>query len=349
MMNIDDNSFKPHDNKVQIPLLEVRNLTTEFRTDQGSVRSLHSVSFRVERGEALGLVGESGCGKSVTALSIMGLLPRPSGRIVSGQVLFNGTDLTKLSEAEIEDVRGKEIALIFQDALTSLNPILTIGRQITESVQRHLGLGRDAARKRAVEFLDLVGIPDPTNRVDDYPHQFSGGMRQRAMIAMALVCEPKLLIADEPTTALDMTIQAQILDLLRKLQSDLGMSLIIITHDLGVVAGIADWVNVMYAGHVVETGPVRMIFKEPQHPYTRGLLDSIPRHDSVRGSKLSSICGMPPNVANPPQGCAFAPRCPAVHERCEVSPPETLTALGHAAACWLLADIMASNIAGERS
>ncbi|SEQ10646.1 oligopeptide transport system ATP-binding protein [Devosia sp. YR412] len=317
-------------------LLEVKNLTTEFRTERGTVRSLHSVSFGLGEGEALGLVGESGCGKSVTALSIMGLLPQPAGRIVSGEILFNGVDLTKLSDREMEAVRGKDIALIFQDALTSLNPVLTIERQITEAARRHLGLSPAAARRRAIEFLDLVGIPAPDKRISDYPHQFSGGMRQRVMIAMALVCGPRLLIADEPTTALDVTIQAQILELLQRLRKELSMALIMITHDLGVVAGIADRVNVMYAGHVVETGMVRQIFKNASHPYTAGLLGSIPKLDSIRGSKLQSIKGTPPDLANPPPGCPFTPRCSHAFDKCAEPPPRSSPEPAHAAECWLL-------------
>ncbi|MBI4493504.1 MAG: ABC transporter ATP-binding protein, partial [Chloroflexi bacterium] len=286
-------------------------------------------------GEALGLVGESGCGKSVGALSLMRLVPSPPGRTVEGEVLFQGRDLLKLSDDRIRRVRGNEIAMIFQDPMTSLNPVLTIGRQITEALELHKGMNGSTARKRAIELLDLVGIPAAAARIDDYPHQFSGGMRQRVMIAMALSCDPKLLIADEPTTALDVTIQAQILDLIKRLQKDLGMALILITHDLGVVAGIADKIRVMYAGYIVESAPSDEVFRNPRHPYTLGLLRSIPRIDEPRKEKLIPIEGLPPDLINAPPGCPFAPRCAYALDRCRQENPSLASvAEDHRIACW---------------
>ena len=316
-------------------LLEVVGLRTQFFTRAGVVHAVRGVSFHVDRGEALGLVGESGCGKSVSALSIMGLVP-PPGRVVGGQVWFGGVDQLTLTEQQREKIRGNEIAMIFQDPLSYLNPVMSIGRQIGEALQIHRGLGRSAARKRSIELLKLVGIPGAEVRVDSYPHQFSGGMRQRVMIAMALSCEPKLLIADEPTTALDVTIQAQILELLQRLRSELGMALILITHDLGVVAGIVDRVNVMYAGYTVESAPVDTVFDDPRHPYTLGLMSSIPRLDARRGSKLQPIQGVPPNLVDPGEGCPFEPRCPFAVERsvCE-NPPLEMVGAAHWAACWV--------------
>jgi oligopeptide transport system ATP-binding protein len=320
-------------------LLDVRNLTTRFFTSAGAVHAVDGVSFSLAAGEAIGLVGESGCGKSVTALSIMRLVPSPPGRVVAGEVLFDGRDLLKLSDAELRRVRGGEVAMIFQDPMTSLNPVLPIGLQIAESLELHKGVGRAAARRRAGELLDLVGIPSASRRLDDYPHQFSGGMRQRVMIAMAISCEPKLLIADEPTTALDVTIQAQILDLLRRLRSQLGMALILITHDLGVVAGICDRVHVMYAGKIVEAAPVDDAFADPRHPYTLGLLGSIPRIDRPFGAKLTPIEGMPPDLIDDSGGCAFAPRCLYCVERSLREAPPLLPVPGsevdHRAACWV--------------
>jgi oligopeptide transport system ATP-binding protein len=318
------------------PLLEVADLRTHFFTPDGVVKAVNGVSFTLDEGEALGLVGESGCGKSVSALTLMRLIPQPPGRIVSGQVNFHGRDLLKLQEHEMRKVRGNDIAMIFQDPMTSLNPVLSIGRQIGEAVELHKGLDRAASRKRTIELLELVGIPAARSRVDDYPHQFSGGMRQRVMIAMALSCEPKLLIADEPTTALDVTIQAQILELIKRLREELGMAIIMITHDLGVVAGIADRINVMYAGHIVETGTVDELFHNPRHPYTLGLLNSIPRLDEPRKEKLVPIEGLPPDLVNPPTGCAFQPRCPYAVERCAFeSPTLEPVAPGHRIACWV--------------
>ncbi len=304
-----------------MPLLEVKDLRTHFHTQDGVVKAVDGVSFHVEKGETLGIVGESGSGKSVTSLSVMRLIPQPPGKIVSGHILFDGDDLLKHSEDEMRHIRGKDIAMIFQDPMTSLNPVLTIGRQITESLELHLKMTGKEARNRAVELLNMVGIPSPDKRLDDYPHQFSGGMRQRAMIAMALSCNPQLLIADEPTTALDVTIQAQILELIKKLQQELEMAVIVITHDLGVVAGMADRVNVMYAGRVVEEGPTNQIFGDPRMPYTIGLMQSIPRLDEVRGHKLSPIRGLPPDLVDLPAVCPFAPRCDYVQDACYMQTP----------------------------
>jgi oligopeptide transport system ATP-binding protein len=317
------------------PLLTVDNLRTQFFTQDGVVKAVNGVSFTLNEGEALGLVGESGCGKSVSALSLMRLIRQP-GKIVSGEVSFDGRDLLKLKEDDMRKVRGNDIAMIFQDPMTSLNPVLTVGRQISEALELHKGMHGSAARKRSTELLELVGIPAARSRVDDYPHQFSGGMRQRVMIAMALSCEPKLLIADEPTTALDVTIQAQILDLIARLRRELGMAIIMITHDLGVVAGIADRVNVMYAGHIVETGSVDEIFGRPRHPYTLGLLKSIPRLDEPRREKLVPIEGLPPDLVDPPTGCPFQPRCPYAIEQCGSERPGLEPVLdGQRIACWV--------------
>ncbi|MBI2755567.1 MAG: ABC transporter ATP-binding protein [Chloroflexi bacterium] len=321
---------------VKRPLLEVTDLRTQFFTQDGVVKAVNGVSFTLNEGEALGLVGESGCGKSVSALSLMRLIPTPPGRITSGSVLFEGRDLLKIKEDDMRKIRGNDIAMIFQDPMTSLNPVLTIGRQISEALELHKHMSRGDARKRTVELLELVGIPSAKSRIDDYPHQFSGGMRQRVMIAMALSCEPKLLIADEPTTALDVTIQAQILDLLKRLREELGMALIMITHDLGVVAGIADRINVMYAGYVVETGTVDELFHNPRHPYTLGLLRSIPRLDQVKGEKLIPIEGLPPDLVDAPPGCPFQPRCPYSVERCVPENPSLEPVVpGHRIACWV--------------
>jgi oligopeptide/dipeptide ABC transporter ATP-binding protein len=304
------------------PLLEIRDLVVRFHTPDGVVHAVNNVTYTLQEGETLGIVGESGSGKSVHALSILRLIPSPPGRIERGEVIFNGKDLLKLPDSEIRRVRGGEIAMVFQDPMTSLNPVLTVGRQISEAIELHLGASKSAARKRVVELLDLVGIPDPGRRLDDYPHQFSGGMRQRVMIAMALSCDPKLLIADEPTTALDVTIQAQIVELVKDLKKRLGMAIIWITHDLGVVAGIADTVQVMYAGRVVERGPVRAVFKDTRSAYTYGLLRSLPRADAEKGGRLQPIPGTPPDMVDPPSGDAFAPRNPYATERCwQETPP----------------------------
>jgi oligopeptide transport system ATP-binding protein len=317
------------------PLLVVKNLETQFKTQDGIVKAVNNVSFHVDRGETLGIVGESGSGKSVTSLSIMRLIPNPPGRIVGGQIIFDGENLLDYTEEEMRHIRGNRIAMIFQDPMTSLNPVLTIGRQITESLELHMKLTPREARNRAVELLQMVGIPGAERRLDDYPHQFSGGMRQRVMIAMALSCNPELLIADEPTTALDVTIQAQILELIQRLQHELGTAVIIITHDLGVVAGMADRVIVMYAGRVVEEGPTEEIFARPRMPYTIGLLRSIPRLDEEEGRTLTPIRGLPPDLINLPQICPFSPRCDYfIPGTCDQQvPPLREVVPGHKAAC----------------
>ena len=305
-------------------LLEVSDLRTYFKTREGEVHAVDGVSFEVEEGKTLGIVGESGCGKSVTALSIMGLVQSP-GRVVSGNVMFEGRELTALKESELEDVRGRDIAMIFQDPMTSLNPTLTIGTQLTETLRRHLNMSRDEARKRAIGLLEEVHIPDAPRRLSDYPHRFSGGMRQRVMIAMALSCNPKLLIADEPTTALDVTVQAGVLDLLDELRLQHNMTMIIITHNMGVVAETADDILVMYAGQVVEQAPAVELFDRPEHPYTEALLASLPHleGENVRNERLVSIPGRPPDLLTPPEGCRFASRCKyAGMDDCHVVPPE---------------------------
>ena len=316
-------------------LLEVKNLRTYFYTEEGVVRAVDGVSWDLEEGETLGLVGESGCGKSVSALSILRLIPRPPGRIVEGEILFEGEDLLEVSDAEMRDIRGNRIAMVFQEPMTSLNPVLTIGNQLTEAITLHLGLERPEARARAVELLELVGIPEAGARLDDYPHQFSGGMRQRVMIAMALSCNPKLLLADEPTTALDVTIQAQILELMAQLSRDLGTAVVIITHNLGVVSRYADRVNVMYAGQIVESGSTIDIFKNPKHPYTVGLMASVPRLDATEHIRLDAIEGQPPLLINPIPGCAFEPRCDWAIDKCRTDAPQLeLTDERHWARCW---------------
>jgi oligopeptide/dipeptide ABC transporter ATP-binding protein len=317
-------------------LLEVRSLTTHFFTRSGVVRAVEDVSWDVREGETVALVGESGCGKSVSALSIMRLVAPPAGRIVGGQILFKGRDLLTLAEDEMRRVRGREIAMIFQEPMTSLNPLLTIGRQLTEGLETHLGMTGAAARARAVDLLGMVGIPDPERRLAQYPHQFSGGMRQRMMIAMALACEPSLVLADEPTTALDVTIQAQILELMKDLSRRLGVAMLMITHNLGVVARYADRVNVMYAGRIIERGTARELYANPRHPYTLGLLRSVPRLDEPRRARLNPIDGQPPDLARLPAGCAFAPRCAFRVERCLIERPALVStgAPGHVAACW---------------
>ncbi|TML94361.1 MAG: ABC transporter ATP-binding protein [Actinobacteria bacterium] len=290
------------------PLLQVDDLRVEFTTRRGVVFAVNGISFAIAPGETLGIVGESGCGKSVTSLAVLGLLAR-NGRVASGRALFEGRDLIELSDRALRGVRGREIAMIFQDPMTSLNPVLTIGRQIREPLETHFGMNRKDAEARAAELIDRVGIPSATARLRDYPHQFSGGMRQRAMIAIALACKPKLLIADEPTTALDVTIQAQILDLLRELVAEENAALILITHDLGVVAGMCERVNVMYAGMFMETGSADQLFASPRHPYTLGLLQSVPRLNAGRRARLQPIEGAPPNMLHPPSACPFQPRC----------------------------------------
>jgi oligopeptide/dipeptide ABC transporter ATP-binding protein len=307
-------------------LLEVRNLHTHFFTREGVVRAVDGISFDVDRGKTIGIVGESGCGKSVTALSIMGLIPKPPAKIVEGSIVFEGRDLTELSDRELEDVRGHEIAMIFQDPMTSLNPTLKIGTQLTETLRRHLPLSKDQARKRAVELLEEVHIPNAGQRLDDYPHRYSGGMRQRVMIAMGIACNPKLLIADEPTTALDVTVQARILDLLEELRLRHDMAMILITHDMGVVAEAADEVAVMYAGQIVERAGILDLFDQPEHPYTEALLGALPQieDDRTREERLTTIPGRPPDLVHPPPACRFAPRCPyaKLGDSCSAKMPE---------------------------
>jgi oligopeptide/dipeptide ABC transporter ATP-binding protein len=315
-------------------LLEVRDLRTLFRVEGNDFRAVDGVSFALEPGRTLGIVGESGCGKSVTALSIMGLVPRPPGRIAGGEILFEGVDLLTLSPAEMRELRGNKISMIFQEPMTSLNPAFTIGEQIVEGIRRHRRLGRDQARDHAIEMLRRVRIPSPESRFDDYPHRLSGGMRQRAMIAMALACGPRLLIADEPTTALDVTIQAQILDLMRALREETGTAIILITHSLGVVAELADDVAVMYLGRIVECAPVDKLFADPQHPYTIGLLGSIPRLH-LEQERLAVIEGQVPGPFAQVAGCGFHPRCPFADDRCRrLEPALGDVAPGHRAACW---------------
>jgi peptide/nickel transport system ATP-binding protein/oligopeptide transport system ATP-binding protein len=316
------------------PLLEVRGLKTYFHTDRGLFRAVDGVDFSVSRGKTVGLVGESGCGKSVTSLSVMGLVPRPPGEVEAEAVLFESRNVLGLSADERRRLRGGKMSMIFQEPMTSLNPVHTIGQQIVEAILAHTTLSPQAAKKRAVEMLELVRIPSASERFDDFPHRLSGGMRQRVMIAMALSCEPALLIADEPTTALDVTIQAQILDLLQDLQRRLGMAILIITHDLGVIAEVADDVLVMYAGKIVEQAPVDALFADPQHPYTIGLLGSIPRLDQER-KQLATIEGTVPSSNRQPKGCRFAPRCPFADRRCHEEPPP-LREVGadHRVACW---------------
>ncbi|MGH2454902.1 MAG: ABC transporter ATP-binding protein [Candidatus Limnocylindria bacterium] len=303
-------------------MLEVRNLSTHFFTPDGVVHAVDDVNFELDYGETLGLVGESGCGKSVTALSLTRLVPNPPGRIVSGEIIFDGVNVMKLSNEEMRLLRGKRIGFIFQDPMTSLNPTLTVGYQIAESARIHMGLSRKAADDRAAELLSKVGIPRARDRMGDYPHQFSGGMRQRVMIAIALACDPMLLLADEPTTALDVTIQAQILELIRSLSDEFGTAVILITHDLGIAAGMCHRVNVMYAGRIVETGIVDTIFEQPRMPYTWGLMDSLPRLDEVKGERLRTIEGMPPDLVSPGPECRFSPRCPYVRDICRSQEPE---------------------------
>ena len=317
------------------PLLEVKNLRTSFFGKGGEVKAADDVSLTLNAGETLGLVGESGCGKSVTALSIMRLIPQSQGRILGGEVWLDGVNLLSLSDEGMRDVRGAQIGMIFQEPLTSLNPVLSIGRQLTETLEIHLGMSKRASRERAVELLQMVHIPDAASRMLDYPHQLSGGQRQRVMIAIAMSCNPKLIIADEATTALDVTIQAQILELVTRLTSDFGTALMIITHNLGVVARYADRVNVMYAGKIRESGKADEIYSVPKHPYTAGLLNAVPRLDRPKGSRLQSIEGEIPDLANLPAGCAYRPRCPFAVDRCVTDdPPLMEVADDHSAACW---------------
>jgi oligopeptide transport system ATP-binding protein len=316
-------------------LLEIRNLATRFYTQDGVVNAVNGISYNVDEGEIVGVVGESGCGKSVSMLSVMRLIPDPPGKIVDGEIVFYNRDLLTLNDEDMRKVRGAEIAMVFQDPMTFLNPVLTVGFQITEALELHQGMDNKQARERAAELLTLVGLPNAAERLDDYPHQFSGGMRQRAMIAMALSCNPMLLIADEPTTALDVTIQAQIIDLVRRLQEQLGMAVIWITHDLGVVARLAERVIVMYAGYIVEEADIVELYTTPRHPYTIGLLGSLPRLDEAPGTQLYSIPGQPPDLVALPKGCPFRPRCDFATERClEENPSLEQVGPGHQVACW---------------
>ncbi len=330
-------------------ILSVRDLRTYFQTDDGIVKAVDGITFELKKGETLGIVGESGSGKSVTNLSIIRLIPEPPGKIVSGEVIFNGRDIIQLKTEEVRKIRGRQIAMIFQDPMTSLNPFMKISRQIGEITELHLGHNRSQSRAHAVQMLEMVGIPDAKNRVDDYPHEFSGGMRQRVMIAMALSCEPELLIADEPTTALDVTIQAQILELIKKLKDELGTSVILITHDLGVVAGMTDKIIVMYAGKVFEQAPTRELFATPANPYTKGLLRSVPDPAHEHGEPLYQIPGLPPDVAHLPPGCPFAPRCEYAQDICRAEyPPFVQVNEDHYSLCHFAREVYAESLqAGE--
>jgi len=321
-------------------LLEVRNLTTQFFTSAGTVQAVDEISFDIDEGETVAVVGESGCGKSVSALSILRLIPWPPGKIVAGTIHFLEQDLLALSDQEIRKIRGRQISMVFQEPMTSLNPVLTIGLQLTETMMHHLGLSAEKAHQRAAELLTMVGISEPERRLSQFPHHLSGGMRQRVMIALALSCEPKLIIADEPTTALDVTIQAQILELMKDLTKQLGVALIVITHNLGVVARYADRVNVMYAGKMIEMGRARQIYHDPRHPYTLGLLASVPRMDQPRGNRLVPIEGQPPDLTRLDNGCAFRPRCRFAADRCATEfPALEIVDDGHSAACWRVDEI----------
>jgi oligopeptide/dipeptide ABC transporter ATP-binding protein len=321
-------------------LLQVRNLTTQFFTSSGTVRAVDNITFDVDEGETVAVVGESGCGKSVSALSILRLVPWPPGKIVGGSINFMGQNLLEMGDKDIRRVRGREISMVFQEPMTSLTPVLSIGLQLTETMQHHLGLSPAQALKRAAELLEMVGISEPKRRLAQFPHHLSGGMRQRVMIAVALSCEPKLIIADEPTTALDVTIQAQILELMKDLTKRLGVALVVITHNLGVVARYADRVNVMYAGKIIEMGSAQQIYHQPHHPYTLGLLASVPRMDQPRGTRLIPIDGQPPDLTRLDGGCAFRPRCRFAVDRCaqEFPPLENIDS-GHVSACWRVKEI----------
>jgi oligopeptide transport system ATP-binding protein len=317
-------------------LLEVKGLRTQFQTREGLVYAVNGVTYQLDEGETLGIVGESGCGKTVNVLSLLRLIPEPPGKIAGGQALFQGKDLLKMSSDEIRHVRGAQIAMVFQDPMTSLNPVLTIGRQLTEALELHLGMNKEQSRQRSIELLEMVGIPKAGDRLNDYPHQFSGGMRQRVMISMALSCAPQVLIADEPTTALDVTIQAQIVELVKRLRDELGMAIIWITHDLGIIAGLAKRVIVMYAGFIIEEAPVKELYGDPRHPYTLGLLGSLPRLDETLHRRLVSIEGLPPDLLGLPPGCPFAPRCVYAMDRChKENPPLESVSPGHWKACWV--------------
>ncbi len=316
------------------PLLDVRNLSTQFHTQDGVVKAVDGVSYKVNRGETIALVGESGCGKTVSALSILRLIPNPPGKITGGEIIFDGTDLLTLSNERMNDIRGDKIAMIFQEPLTALDPVLTIGRQITEALEQHMDIQGQEALDEAIRLLKIVGIPQPERRIKDYPHQFSGGMRQRAMIALAISCEPQLILADEPTTVVDVTIQAQLLELIKGITERLNTALILITHNLGIVARYAQRVYVMYAGHIIEHGSSQDIYHHPYHPYTKGLLGSVPRLDEPRKMRLKPIEGQPPDLIQAPKGCAFEPRCSeATDACCKDVPPLIEIAPGHFAAC----------------
>jgi len=317
-------------------LLTVEGLETHFHIREGVVHAVNGVSFHLKEGETLGIVGESGCGKSVTAMSMLKLIPSPPGKVVAGSANFQGRDLLKMSDNEIRHVRGAQISMVFQDPMTSFNPVLTIGRQVAEPLEIHMGMNRQQAYEKGAEMLDMVGIPKSRDRLDDYPHQFSGGMRQRVMIAMALICNPQILIADEPTTALDVTIQAQIVELVKQLRDELSMAIIWITHDLGIIAGLADRVAVMYGGFIIEEAKVKELYKNPQHPYTIGLLASLPRLDETRHRRLASIDGLPPVLLQKPTACPFADRCDYHVERCLQENPQLETiSVDHRVACWV--------------
>ena len=328
-------------------LLEVNNLTTHFFTSDGVVKAVDGITYHLDEGEILGIVGESGCGKSVSALSLMRLVADPPGKIVDGEVTFEDKELLQLGDAEMRSIRGNRMAMVFQEPMTSLNPVLTIGRQITETLELHQNMTKSQARERAVELIRMVGISDAGSRLSDYPHQFSGGMRQRVMIAMALSCNPKLIIADEPTTALDVTIQAQILELMRELAQQFGTALIIITHNLGVVARYANRVVVMYAGKIIETGTAAEIYRNPRHPYTLGLLNSVPRLDEAVKASLDPIEGLPPDLVDLPVGCSFQPRCPYAFDRCTQETPYLMDhSEAHTTACWRHEELTELKAAG---
>ncbi len=316
-------------------LLEVKDLRTYFYTYEGVVKAVDGVSYELEEGETLGLVGESGCGKSVSALSVMRLIPDPPGKIVAGEIQFENEDILKVDMDDMRRIRGGKISMVFQEPMTSLNPVLTVEKQLTETLELHMGMTKGEARREGVDLLARVGIPDPESRIKQYPHQFSGGMRQRVMIAMALSCNPRLIIADEPTTALDVTIQAQILELMKSLTTEFGVALIVITHNLGVVARYADRMNIMYAGKIIERGSAMEIYANPRHPYTIGLLHSVPRLDQPRREKLDPIEGQPPDLINIPEGCSFRDRCRWAIDKCAIeAPPLMPTSDGHWSACW---------------